>query len=329
MALSDLISKLPSIHNRTPHASTGESCEFRRNNVYILPTRQGLVFSLMLIVMLLAAINYNNNMTFALTFALVALAIISMFHTYANLLNIKVLARSNQGCFAGENALFHLQLSHSDSTTKIQISTEIADKNERADAPNDIYTISIAPQTSSTVEVIKPSVHRGRLSLGRTVFSSHYPLGLFRAWTYVEINSDVIIYPQPSTDTPSLPFDQSEGDRIDTPESGSDDFHGLRAYHQGDSPRHIHWKSWAQGKDELVTKQFNRKKSPELWLDWDYVQHPDPESRLEILCRWVLEANVRDQNYGLILPGTRIAPGKGDIHRHQCLKALALYGQAA
>jgi len=329
MALSDLINKLPTIRNRTPHASAGESCEFNRNNIYILPTRQGLVFSLMLLVMLLAAINYNNNMTFALTFALVALAIISMFHTYANLLNINVMARSNIGCFAGENALFHLQLNHSDKTLKVQISAQLADKRERADAPNDVSTVTIAPQTSATIDVSKPSVHRGKLPLGRTMFSCHYPFGLFRAWTYVDINSDVIIYPQPSPTNPPLPFNQSDGDRIDTPESGSDDFHGLRGYQQGDSPRHIHWKSWAQGKDELVTKQFNRKKSPELWLDWDHLHHPDIETRLEILCRWVLEAHSRDQHYGLKLPGNCIEPGKGDSHRHQCLKALALFGQTS
>ncbi len=327
MALSDLISKLPTIRKRTPQASQGEACEFKRNNIYILPTRQGLVFSLMLLVMLLAAINYNSNMTFALTFSLVALAIISMFHTYANLLNIKVLARPNNGCFAGEDGLFHLQLNHSDKAPKVQISAQIANKNERADPPNDISTISIAPQTSATIDISKPSVHRGKLSLGRTIFSCNYPFGLFRAWTYVHIDSDVIVYPQPSTNNPPFPFDQSEGDRVDTPESGSDDFHGLRSYQPGDSPRHIHWKSWARGKDEFVTKQFNRKKSPELWFDWDYVKHSDPEERLEILCRWILEAHSRDQDYGLKLPGTSVKPGKGELHRHQCLKALALFGQ--
>ena len=52
------------------------------------------------------------------------------------------------------------------------------------------------------------------------------------------------------------------------------------------------------------------------------------EQRLSRLCGWVLEAERSGANYGLRLPGTEIAPGRGELHRAACLQALALYQSA-
>jgi uncharacterized protein (DUF58 family) len=39
----------------------------------------------------------------------------------------------------------------------------------------------------------------------------------------------------------------------------------------------------------------------------------------------VLAAEAAGATYGLRLPGSEIAPGRGDAHRAACLQALALY----
>ena len=58
--------------------------------LYILPTRFGYMFAVMLMGMFVAAINYQNSMGFVLVFMLTALGIISLWQTHKNLLGISV-----------------------------------------------------------------------------------------------------------------------------------------------------------------------------------------------------------------------------------------------
>src|SRR3569623_543661 len=58
-----------------------------RRRVYIVPTRFGYLFAVMLLVMLLGAMNYSNSMAFALTFLLSSMGLIAMHHTHGNLVN--------------------------------------------------------------------------------------------------------------------------------------------------------------------------------------------------------------------------------------------------
>jgi uncharacterized protein (DUF58 family) len=103
-----------------------------------------------------------------------------------------------------------------------------------------------------------------------------------------------------------------------------DDFAGLREYHYGDSPRHIHWKAVARG-EGLVTKQFAGEHGGIVWLEWEALPGHDVETRLSVLCRWVLDAEAAGWRYGLRLPALTLPPASGAAHRHACLQALALF----
>jgi uncharacterized protein (DUF58 family) len=74
-----------------------------------------------------------------------------------------------------------------------------------------------------------------------------------------------------------------------------------------------------------MVKQFLETLDQDLWLEWNALAHLDHEARLSQLTRWVLDADALQRRYGLRLPGTLIAPGQGEAHRFQCLKALALF----
>jgi len=53
--------------------------------IFILPTRSGIIFGLILMAMLIGSINYNNSLGFLLTFTLVGLGLVSILHTFRNL----------------------------------------------------------------------------------------------------------------------------------------------------------------------------------------------------------------------------------------------------
>jgi hypothetical protein len=53
--------------------------------IYILPTGVGFVFAIMTFAMLLGSMNYNNNLSFVLTFLLAGLGLVSMHQCQRNL----------------------------------------------------------------------------------------------------------------------------------------------------------------------------------------------------------------------------------------------------
>ena len=59
-----------------------------------------------LLVMLLAAINYQNNMGYALTFLLANLFVVAVMHSYANLAGLRIEAIGADDAFAGQRTAY-------------------------------------------------------------------------------------------------------------------------------------------------------------------------------------------------------------------------------
>ena len=73
----------------------------------------------------------------------------------------------------------------------------------------------------------------------------------------------------------------------------------------------------------MLTKQFAGEAVAELWLMLsDLPTSLGLEARLSRLAGWVLAAERSGAHYGLRLPGTELAPARGDAHRSACLEAL-------
>ena len=95
---------------------------------------------------------------------------------------------------------------------------------------------------------------------------TRYPLGLFRAWSYVQPDARALVYPRPDDSSLPLPTACRIAATPRTAGVGSDDFAGLRPYQPSDSPRHVAWKSAARD-GQLLTKVFAGRGASELWFD--------------------------------------------------------------
>jgi uncharacterized protein (DUF58 family) len=287
-----------------------------QKRVYILPTGAGVFFGGLLLVMLVGAINYNNSLGFMLTFLLAGLNVISILYTYRNLLHLKVSAKNAAPVFAGEQITVPVLLDNSGNGPRFSLYLQFPQESTAAcDVPANNWTRVTLPLRCK---------NRGMHSLPQFRIHSIFPLGLFRAWSYAQFDMNYLVYPRPAKHS-GLPLDslyrpKQTGDKG----RGSDDFAGLRNYHQGDSLRHIHWKTVAKDQG-LHTKQFGGDRSDELWLDWHALEHLDKEGRLSQLTRWVIDAELAGVNYGLRIPGTQLSPNHGDAHKHNCLRALAVF----
>ena len=295
---------------------TGHSLTLERQRIYALPTRHGLLFAVMLLVMLIGSINYNNSLGFMLTFLLASVGIISILYTYRNIAQLQIRSGKATPTFAGKMARFTLHLHNPDSLARYALRLVAAEAESRV--------TNIAANASAEVSFNVTTRKRGRLPLGKITLSTTYPLGLIRAWAYVNPDMHCIVYPRPGRHQPPVTtHDAHQGDQTGAA-MGSDDFLGFRAYLPGDSPRHIHWKALARDLP-LLTKKYAASETPNLWLDWSLLPLLDNEARLRVLCRLVLEAQRSGQAYGLRLPGIEIMPAQGALHQHRCLEALALF----
>ena len=73
-----------------------------QSTIYILPTRAGWAYALTMVVMLLASINYQLNLGYALTFLLAGSGLVSMHLTHGTLRGLTLHLRPPPTVFAGD-----------------------------------------------------------------------------------------------------------------------------------------------------------------------------------------------------------------------------------
>jgi uncharacterized protein (DUF58 family) len=287
-----------------------------QRRIFILPTRAGIVFACVLVLMLTGSINYTLSLGFILTFLLASVGVTAMLHTFRNLAGLRVTPAKTAPVFAGETARFAFALNNPTRTPRYSVALT-RDKREA-----DIVEIPAGGAAIATAGV--PAEKRGWLRPGRLTLYTRFPVGLYYAWSYIDLETRCIVYPCPVPPGLPLPALGPTGVEGTAQGQGHDDFAGLRQYHPGDSPRHIAWKAAARGQG-LMTKQFTGRASAELWLSLSLLpERLHLEEKLSRLTRWVLDAHAGGLAYGLKLPGVTINLGSGEAHRDRCLEALAL-----
>lgn len=290
-----------------------------RHRIYVLPTRAGLVYLLVLFAMWLAATNYNNNLGHALVYLLTGLGLTAILHSFRNLHGLHLRAGRPTPVFAGEQLHFPLSCEDGRKRTRLAITVDYGDYSHSLDLDNNHALWAQLPH---------PSHRRGRVAMGRITISTRFPLGLIRAWSYLHLDMQGLVYPAPAPSQP-LPTDATaDGQRDAHLGRQGDDFAGLRNYQPGDSLRHVHWKAVAKGQS-VPLKQFGGNRDERLVLDWEATPGAGTEERLSLLCRWALDAEQQGLPFALRLPGIEIPLGNGEAHLHQCLESLALFGLPA
>jgi len=285
--------------------------------LYILPTRIGLVFGLLLLGLLMVSANYGISLGYLFTFLLAGVGMAGLFHSQRNLLGLTLRPLGAAPVFAGETARFRLLLENPNPRLRGGF---VLIHGEALSQP-----VDLAPTESGELHLDLAQPRRGWHRPGRLSLASTWPLGLFRCWTVFALDWGVLVYPKPAPTALPLPATSGEGRQTSWRRAGDDEFSMLREYRPGDSPRRIAWKSVARGQPPL-TKQFAGSGGGELWLNWDDCPESDVESRLSRLTRWALDAEQAGHLWGLVLPGFRLPPGGGGRHLEQALEALARHG---
>ena len=291
-----------------------------QRNVYILPTRPGLMLAATLLVLLVGSINYQLNLGYLLTFLLAGCAVVSMHVCHATLrgLTLSLLPPAPQ--FAGASAPLTVTLGNTRKTVRYGIGLAVLDA-----APGDRWSWTDVPaQGSCSVQVAFRPERRGLHPVPPLTAETRFPIGTFRVWTVWRPAAQVLVYPSPELQPPPLPPGEPRaGGAAVLRAQNSGEFEGVRAYRRGDPLKLVVWKKAAKT-DELVSRDTMQAQRMELWLDYAQCGVAAREARLSRLTAWVLQAERLGLDYGLRLPGQEIAAGGGEAHKRRCLEALAL-----
>ena len=287
-----------------------------QDSIFIFPTVTGFLFGGLIVLLIVGAINYQNSLVYGVAFTLGSLFLVTILYTFRNLSGLTVELISAGTGFVGEDVEFQVRVSRPKGKGRegIQLGWlgAIAQWAEVYDSE------------ACAVRMFVRGERRGWLDPGRLLIETQYPLGLLRAWTWVDLGARALVYPQPLfIDQPEHVARRGEDGELMDPQ-GSDDFSDMRLYREGDPVRHVMWRVYARS-DELVVKEYTSYVDPRLMLDFDRVAG-GVEERLSRLTGMALNAARSGREFGLVLPGTKIRPGVGDQHRDSILRALALYG---
>lgn len=295
-----------------------------RRHIYILPTRFGWLYALLLIALLIGSINYSLSLGFAMTFLLAGFGAISMLHTWRNLANLKATMQRTSPVFAGEDAVFELMVTDESNRSRYAISAQFANENSGFQTMTEASCRDIQALNAGVFKLRLASKKRGWVKAPRIAFATEFPVSFFHVWAYAEVDSQCLIYPKPSLRSQTNPSSNAQGNSGNQPTpQGDDDFVGHRNYQFGDSPKRVDWKA-SSHEQGLLTKLFQGEATSTLWLDFNATTGENIELRISQLTRWVVDAESEKLKYGLRLPQLSINPSCGDAHYHQCLAALAL-----
>lgn len=288
-----------------------------QRRLFIFPSRIGLLYAMLLLLILLVGINYQNNLAYAVAFLLASLFVVAVLHTYANLAGVCLEAVSASPVYPGQRSRFDLRLGQRAGRSRYALSLGWPG--------GDIQEVNLGPEASRLLHFSLAVGQRGWFHPGRLRVESRYPLGLLRCWTWLDLDLNAVVYPAPRNageQPPGAADDGSGGSAL--PRPGNEDFQGFRDYRPGDSLRHVHWKGLARGQ-RLQSKQYHAWASRERWLDWEAFPGLPLEQRLSHLCHLALQWHQRQQPFGLRLPDATVSPDRGPAHLERVLTALALY----
>jgi hypothetical protein len=300
-----------------------------KRSVFILPTRQGIYLAFFLLAMLLACINYNLSLGYMLTFFVFSVALGAMHRTHQNLLGTRIEVQPVDAVFAGEPITLPFTLENPSKLVKHALLTaQRANKIE-------IHTVqcSLASKAQLTPSLSLAPLQRGIHCLPTLEISSRYPLGLWRAWSYVFPVGAVSVYPEPKSPLPHLLALSQQHSSNAVYITSTRDTQGDAVSHientSSATARSIHWPALAKGQLAQRILENDAPMTQGVLLSLAGCTVVGIEAQLSQLCFAIQHCEAKGVPFVLQL-GSVHYPSNEQASNHpahvqQCLQALAAY----
>lgn len=294
----------------------GDSLKLGLRNLYILPSRFGLLWLAGMALLQVVAIQMESNSALLLSFLMLALFLLTLHLTHLNLQGLELRCGQPAAGFVGAELTYPLRLHCRGRCEGLRLALGSADPAPPLTLPPGEHRLSLPWR----------SPERGSLRPGRLTLHTRAPLGLFVCWSRWEPPRPQLVIPAPLAGPVGrslAPLDADEQDsaagRLEG--EGGDQWHDLRPHRPEDGTARLAWKLLAQGRGAHSKRFAAAPRSVALLAPAAGVPF---ERALRHLCAAILRLHGEGAAYGLVLPGTTIPPAQGPQHRDRCLEALAL-----
>jgi len=294
-----------------------------QRSTYILPTKAGFLLMLIILLMMIASTNYQNNLAFLLTFLICSIGIVSIVFTFKNLQGLAFELGKNQSVFAGEEINFNFYVSSQSGSPHLGIAVGF---DKKSLFYLDLPSSDGKPYTKKNFILPIKVEKRGWFSAPKIVTTSCFPFGLLKVWSWFKFKSPVLIYPQPIEPDESVlnRIENDNGDSNNHTANEDTEYDGITAYKIGDPISRVDWKATAK-EQGMYIKSFASMSVNESAFNWDDFSNVEHELRLSYLCYLVLNANNQKQTFSLSLPGLFVSKDSGEKHLKKCLSNLGLF----
>ena len=116
--MASILAGIKQQFNRTASIDGSGRITITPKQIYIVPTKFGLVYATMIIAMFAGSSNYEINLGFALTFLLTGIGFASMLQSWRNLAKLEITEGKLNPVFCGETAIAHLHLHNNASINR-------------------------------------------------------------------------------------------------------------------------------------------------------------------------------------------------------------------
>ena len=268
--------------------------------------------------MFFISLSYAHNLAFATTFVFVSVIMTSSIFTHYNISQVNLKNVKGMNGKPGESGV-EVFLSNESRYKKTNIQIFL-DKHSSGH-------LSLDPGASLKDRVLV-DLPRGKYSFSKIKITTRFPFGLFYSWKNIRTSCSFYTYPFSTKKSLSLGLPHASLSREDGGTSllvpGGDEFVGHQKYFPGNPWKYVDWKAYARERG-LFSKMFDEESSKNFIFDFDKIPYQDAEKKIEQLAAWVEKAESCHFSYTVLLPTKRlcIGPGRGGIHFHRCMRALA------
>lgn len=300
-----------------------------KRSVFILPTRQGVYLAFFLLAMLLACINYNLSLGYMLTFFVFSVALGAMHRTHQNLLGTRIEALPVDAVFAGEAISLPFTLENPSALAKHALL--IAPRGDKTALHS--HQCSLPSKAQAKPRLRLAPLPRGIHRLPAFNISSRYPLGLWRAWSYVFPLGTVTVYPEPKSPLPQLQALPQQHSSTAVHIASTRDTQGDAVSHIENAAlataRSIHWPALAKGQLAQRILENDSPITQGVLLSLAGCTVAGIEAQLSQLCFAIQHCDANGVPFVMQLGGVNYPSSEqassAPAHVLQCLQALAAY----
>lgn len=257
-------------------------------NVFVMPTRHGVMVALAIFGVFAISVRIQNNMLLLMSLVLFVLFMLSLFAAGQNLQGLRLVLSDHRGIIAGQANAIAVRVLSDMPVHDVGIDTGCGYDSsydsrqgsrgrnvQAADDPGHDHILTFSPVT------------RGRQPLPLVRLETHFPVGLARAWAWIS-PAEVLVAPAPDFAAAALLLSAGSGQHAAESE-GRAGVDSLQDWVPGTPENRISWKRYA-ATDRLLEKTGAASDNDALTIDYNAVAHLGHERALAAMCGAVLQA---------------------------------------